>query len=191
MDTARIMAEDVHYVDKEAYTIEDIEGLPEGQRAELIDGRMYMMATPSRIHQKIVMELAWYIKDYIRNKGGECDVYPAPFAVYLNKDSKNYVEPDICVVCDKDKLNDKGCNGAPDWVIEIVSPGNPYMDYVRKLLKYGTAGVREYWLVDYAKNLVTVYNFEHEEMVEHTFSDIVKAGIYEDLEIDFASLDLK
>ena len=72
----------------------------------------------------------------------------APFAVFLNADDKNYVEPDISVICDKSKLTDKGCNGAPDWIIEIVSSGSRRMDYYTKLFKYRTAGVREYWIVD-------------------------------------------
>lgn len=101
-----------------------------------------------------------------------------------------YVEPDISVVCDKDKLNDKGCQGAPDWIIEIVSPSSKQMDYYTKLFKYRSSGVREYWIVDSDKNRITVYSFEIGETYEYTFSDSVKAGIYEDLEIDFSKLDI-
>ena len=111
-----------------------------------------------------------------------------PFAVFLNADDKNYVEPDISVICDRNKLNDRGCNGAPDWMIEIVSPGSQQMDYMIKLFKYRTAGVREYWIVDKAKNRITVYNFEKDDMKEYTFTDSVKAGIYADLEIDFSKI---
>ena len=142
-----------------SYTIEDIYVLPDGQRAELIDGTMYMMAPPKRIHQEIVIELSTVINTYIKNKRGECKVYPAPFAVFLNSDDKNYVEPDISVICDKTKLTDDGCNGAPDWIIEVVSPSSRRMDYILKLFKYRSAGVREYWIVDPDKNRVTVYNF--------------------------------
>ena len=102
------------------YTIEDIYALPEGKRAELIDGQMYMMAAPSRTHQRICLALLRKIADYIDKKGGSCEVDIAPFAVFLNADDKTYVEPDISVICDKEKLNDKGCNGAPYWIIEIV-----------------------------------------------------------------------
>lgn len=70
----------------------------------------------------------------------------APFAVFLNENNKNYVEPDINVICDKNKLSDRGCEGAPDWVIEIVSPGSRRMDYAIKLFKYRSAGVQEYWI---------------------------------------------
>lgn len=72
------------------------------------------------------------------------------------------MEPDISVVCDKNKLNDKGCNGAPNWIIEIVSPGSQRMDYMIKLFKYRTSGVREYWIVDSKDETVTVYDFEHD-----------------------------
>ncbi len=172
------------------YTIDDIYALPEGKRAELIDGQMYMMATPSTKHQRLVKEFTYQIENYIRGKNGDCEVLPAPFAVFLNADNKTYVEPDISVICDKDKLNDKGCNGAPDWIIEIVSPTSSRMDYVIKLFKYRSAGVKEYWIVDFDKNRISVWNLENEDMFEYTFSDIVKAGIYEDLEIDFSKIDI-
>ena len=106
---------------KSRYTIKDIYALPEGERAELINGRIYAMAPPNRLHQKLVMELSHIIKSYIEKNNGECEVYPSPFAVFLNKDEKTYVEPDISVIRDKDKLNDRGCAGAPDFVIEVVS----------------------------------------------------------------------
>lgn len=172
------------------HTIADIYALPEGTRAELIDGVMYMMAPPNRRHQDISFSLSRKIADYIDSKHGSCKVYPAPFAVFLNADDKNYVEPDISVICDRSKLNDKGCTGAPDWVVEIVSPGSRRMDYFTKLFKYRTAGVREYWLVDPDKNRITVYSFESEDTMEYSFSDSVKACIYPDFEIDFRSLNL-
>lgn len=172
------------------YTTDDIYALPDGQRAELVDGHIYYMAPPSRTHQLICGELFAIIHNYIRSKGGLCETYIAPFAVFLNKDDKNYVEPDISVICDKDKLTDKGCVGAPDWIIEIVSPSSRRMDYSIKLFKYRTAGVREYWIVDREKNRITVYDLEHDDMNEYAFTDIVKTGIYQDLSIDFRSLNL-
>ena len=175
----------------EYYTIEDIYALPEGQRAELIDGQIYMMVTPSMVHQRIVMRLSATIWDYIRSHNGDCEVFPAPFAVFLNADDKTYVEPDISVICDNNKLNDKGCNGAPDWIIEIVSPSSRSMDFYKKLLKYRTAGVREYWIVDYEKKQIMVYNFESDEMTYYTFDDKIKAGIYENFEVDFSEIKLE
>ena len=94
------------------------------------------------------------------------------------------------VICDKNKLDDKGCKGAPDWIIEIVSPGSRQMDYYTKLFKYRTAQVREYWIVDPTKNFIMVYNFEYGTAEQYTFSDILKAGIFEDLSIDFSQLDI-
>ena len=173
------------------YTIEDIYNLPDGQRAELIDGELYMMATPSMIHQRIVMEVSFRIRDYIGRKKGDCEVFPEPFAVFLNSSNEIYVEPDISVICDKNKLTEEGCKGAPDWIIEIVSPSSRPMDYVKKLLKYGTAGVREYWIVDPMKQRVTVYNFEQDTVEEYSFSDKIRAGIYDDLEIDFSGISME
>lgn len=168
---------------EDIYTIEDIYALPDGVRAELIDGKIYYMAPPSWKHQHISGYLFSQIYNYIRNSNGQCEVLAAPFAVFLNKDDINYVEPDISVICDKTKLDEKGCHGAPDWVIEIVSPGNKPMDYFTKLFKYRTAGVREYWIVDPAKEMVTVYRFEKETMEEYSFEEDVPAGIYEDFAI--------
>lgn len=171
-----------------SYTINDIYNLPEGSRAELIDGQIYYMAPPNRKHQTIARELFSAIDSYIKSKDGSCESFFAPFAVFLNEDDANYVEPDISVICDSDKLNEKGCSGAPDWIIEIVSPGSRRMDYFTKLFKYRTAGVREYWIVDPEKNRILVYDFESENTGDYTFSDTVKAGIYEDLYIDFSGI---
>ena len=171
------------------YTTEDIFALPEGERAELIDGRLYNMAPPSRIHQEILMELSATLRDYIRKNTGNCKVYPAPFAVFLGEDNKNYVEPDISVICDKNKLTDKGCNGAPDFVIEIVSPSSQRMDYQIKLFKYRTAGVKEYWIVNPSTQTTTVYGFEHDENSgQYSFEETIKAGLFKDLEIRIADL---
>ena len=175
---------------EETYTIDDIYALPEGERAELIDGHMYMMAPPSRKHQKISMELSSLIREYIRSHKGKCEVYAAPFAVYLDERSSTYVEPDISVICNPDKLDDRGCKGAPDWIIEIVSPASKQMDYYTKLFKYRNTGVREYWIVDPSKNLIVVYNFELGETEQYTLQDSIKVGIYADLVIDFKSMEL-
>lgn len=163
----------------EYYTIEDIYALPEGERAELIDGKIYNMAPPNTRHQRLLNFISTEINMYIRENNGECEVFPAPFAVFLNKDDKNYVEPDISVICDKDKITDKGCVGAPDWIIEVVSPSSRKMDYYKKLFKYRTAGVREYWVVDPDRKIVTVYEFEHDNMEEYSFDEDVPVGIYE------------
>lgn len=172
------------------YTIDDIYALPDGERAELIDGAIYYMDPPSRKHQKISFKLSRIIADYIDQKGGSCEVYPAPFAVFLNEDDRNYVEPDISVICDTNKLDSRGCNGAPDWIIEIVSPGSRRMDYSTKLFKYRSAGVREYWLVDPDKDRIMVWHFETDNAEDYTFKDCVTSNIYGDLSIDFSRLDI-
>ncbi|MBD5518346.1 MAG: Uma2 family endonuclease [Lachnospiraceae bacterium] len=168
-----------------SYTVADIEALPEGQRAELIDGEMFMMASPTLTHQELLVRISANIWNYISGHKGECRVLPAPFAVYIKNDDRHYVEPDISVICDEKKLDEKGCHGAPDWVIEIVSPTSGQMDYVRKFALYQTAGVREYWIVDPQQETVTVYDLEHGgEAVEYSFSERIKVGIYEDLTIE-------
>jgi Uma2 family endonuclease len=146
------------------------------------------MAPPSSEHQRISGELYFRIKDYIRRKGGSCEIFAAPFAVFPNEDDTNYVEPDLSIICDKSKIDNKGCHGAPDWIIEIVSLGSQKMDYLTKLLKYESSGVREYWIVDPVNGRIMVYHFELDDMKSYTLDDTVKAGIYEDLEIDFSTL---
>lgn len=173
------------------YTEDDYYNLPENIRAELIDGRLiYNQAAPSRIHQTILMELSGTIRDYIRSQKGPCRVYPAPFAVKLFDDGKNIVEPDISVICDRRKLTDRGCTGAPDWIIEIVSPSSRTMDYYSKLFKYRTAGVREYWIVDPERNLTTVYDFQNDRADNYTFADDIPAGIYPGFSINLSLLDI-
>ena len=161
------------------YTIKDIDALPDGQRAELIDGQIYNMSAPNTKHQRLVMYLSNSIFNYIETNNGDCEVFPAPFAVFLDADDKTYVEPDISVICDPEKLTDKGCNGAPDWIIEIVSQSSRYMDYMRKLLKYEAAGVREYWIVDPDKERVMVYDFKQETTMEYSYGEEIPVAIYE------------
>lgn len=170
-------------------TINDIYSLPDGSRAELIDGQIYYMAPPTREHQRIAGEIFAAIREYINTHNGTCEVDIAPFAVFLDKDDeKNYVEPDISVICDPNKLTDKGCFGAPDWIIEIVSSSSRRMDYFIKLFKYRTAGVREYWIVDSDKKRITVYDFESEDTKDYSFADSVKVSIYDDLYINFSDI---
>lgn len=171
------------------YTSEDYWNLPEGQRAELIDGKLYAMAPPNRIHQKLVSRLTQTIGSFIDSGKGTCEVYPAPFAVNLNMNDKIWVEPDISVICDRKKLSDRGCEGAPDWIIEIVSPGNPKNDYTIKLFKYRTAGVREYWIVNPMKEVIQVYIFEGmEDSDVYSFYDEISVHIFDGLTIKISDL---
>ena len=174
---------------EKTYTIEDIYALPDGQRAELIDGQIYNMAPPNFLHQKLVMELSAAIHQYIKSKKGNCEVLPAPFAIFLNQDNQNYVEPDISIVCDKNKLDKQGCNGAPDWIIEIISPSTERLDCGIKLFKYRSAGVREYWMVNPTLRTVTVYDFEHNEKTkQYSFDDDIPSCIFQDFSTHIANL---
>lgn len=175
---------------QEFYSEEDYYNIPEDTRAEIIDGRIYYQAAPSRVHQKILSELHITIGQYIKSKGGSCQIYPAPFAVKLFGDRTTIVEPDISVICDNSKLTDRGCTGAPDWIIEIISPGTASHDYIRKLNLYADAGVREYWIVDPLEQAVFVYYLEEDKFrtVAHTFRDKIKVNIYDDLYINFADV---
>lgn len=171
------------------YTVADIEALPEEVRVELIDGELFIMEAPEFDHQDILMGLSFQIELYIQRKKGKCRVVPAPFGVYIKKDIHNYVMPDISLICDEGKLERKGCKGAPDLVIEIVSPSSRKMDYIRKLALYQESGVREYWIVDPKSAQVTIYGPEHGDMpVQRSFSERIKVGVYDDLYLDLANL---
>lgn len=176
---------------KKHFTIEDFYNIPEDIRAELINGQIIYMASPSTQHQIISGELYFSIADYLKSKGGTCRVLAAPFSVQLRKEDDTVVEPDISVICDTDKINERGCLGAPDWIIEIVSPSNPSHDYITKLSLYHDAGVREYWIVDPQNKDIYIYNMEGETFMlnAYSFHDTVKVGIYNDLSIDFSSLN--
>ncbi len=168
---------------EQRYTVDDIYALPDGERAELIDGRIYDMAPPSWSHQKISRKLHQAIANYIDGNHGQCEALAAPFAVFLEGDDRNYVEPDISVICDLSKLDEQGCHGAPDWIIEIASPGSKSRDYMTKLFKYRTAGVKEYWIVDLEKQQVMVYRFENDIMGQYDFGKDIPSGIFEGFSI--------
>jgi len=148
------------------YTLEDYYDMPEERRVELIDGVIYDMATPSPIHQKLAMELSRPIEEYIRKKKGNCIVFGAPVDTRILKDNKTMVQPDVMVVCDRNKLTHHGVEGAPDLIVEILSPSTKRKDMTVKLSKYIEAGVREYWLVDPEKKKVLVYLSEEETLME-------------------------
>lgn len=171
------------------YTSEDYWNLPEGEHAELIDGQLYAMAPLSPIHQELSVALASEIRNYIKRNAGDCKVYPAPFAVKLTADDDTWVEPDISVICDKNKITDRGCTGAPDFIIEIVSPSSRKMDYNKKNTLYMEAGVREYWIVDPEKERTTIYRYEEDAApIIISFSQSISVGIYTDLNINISDL---
>lgn len=174
----------------EYMTLEQYEKLPENVRVEIFEDIAYDMAGASSTHQRISMRLSTILNNYIMEKDGKCEVFHAPYDVKLSDDPLTIVQPDIMVICDPEKIDEKRCNGAPDFIIEIVSPGNPENDYVRKLYYYEKSGVREYWIVDPERKIVTVNDFAHGVLsVQHDFSETVKVNIYEDLEIDFKEVE--
>ncbi|MCC8125999.1 MAG: Uma2 family endonuclease [Clostridiales bacterium] len=171
------------------YTSDDYWNLPEHCRAELIDGQFYDMAPPGLGHQRLIAQLTRIIGNYIASHRGDCEVIPAPFAVNLDASDKNWVEPDISVICDKSKLTEKECIGAPDWIIEVVSPGSRKHDYSRKNMLYLEAGVREYWIVDPDKGRTTVYRYEQDAAPTiFAFDQEIEVGIYHGFAITVADL---
>lgn len=171
------------------YTSKDYWNLPDNTHAELIDGELIMMAPPSPMHQEITLAIATEIRNYIRKKNGDCKIYPAPFAVNLSANDETWVEPDISIICDKNKITDRGCNGAPDLIIEIVSPSSRKMDYSTKNVLYSEAGVREYWIVDPAKERTTIYKYEEDAAPTIIpFDQSIAVGIYTDLSITITDL---
>lgn len=174
----------------EPITLEQYEKIPAERRIEVFEGVVYDMASPSQEHQTISMELSTVINSYIKKKSGLCRVFSAPFDVKLNDSPLTIVQPDVMVICDRDKLDGKRCNGAPDFIVEIVSPGNQSDDYVKKLYYYKNYGVREYWIVDPKRKLVIVNYFEGNILsVQYDFYSTVKVNIYDDLYIDFTEID--
>ena len=148
--------------EKNSYTFADMLAWEEDDRFELQDGEIVMMAPPSRIHQEISGELFRQLANFLEGK--KCRVYAAPFAVRLfeedgdtPEDVRTVLEPDISVVCDAGKLDKRGCKGAPDLVIEILSPSTRGNDRLIKFNLYERAGVREYWIVDPDTRIVLVH----------------------------------
>ena len=170
-------------------TLEEYESLPGDARAEVFDGQVYYMASPSQVHQTILLELSSMLNSYVKKNSGGCKVFPAPFDVKLSDSPLVIVQPDIMVVCNDGKLDGKRCNGAPDFIIEIVSPGNPEDDYIRKLYYYKNAGVHEYWIVDYRRKTVTVNYFKKDMLnIQYSFDSTIKVNIYDDLLINFSDI---
>ena len=173
----------------ETITLEQYEALPEDVRVEVFEGIVYDMASPSEIHQTISTELTTILNNYVKSKKGSCRVFHAPFDVKLNENPLTIVQPDLMIICNKDKLDGKRCNGAPDFIIEIASPNNASEDYIRKLFYYKNYGVREYWIVDPRRKTVTINYFEGDIVnVQYSFDSTIKVNIYDDLFINFADI---
>lgn len=187
-------------VENKIYTYEDYLKFADDEVVEIIDGRIFAMApAPSRMHQELITEILYELNSYIKSNNGSCKVYPAPFDVVLKnvdediKHSRNIVQPDISVICDKNKLTDKGCTGSPDMIVEVISPFNPGNDYIKKLSLYQEYKVKEYWIVNPIEKNILVYTLQDNGYAApkiYTFNDKIKVNIFKDLEIDFKSFDV-
>ena len=179
----------------EKMTLEDYLALPDDRRVEMIDGVFYDMAAPTLIHQIISDEIGRCFGDFIKKNRGKCISFTAPVDVQLFHDDKTIVQPDVFVVCDRDKLIKQRVLDVPDLIVEVVSPGSFKMDTWLKLEKYKQAGVREYWIVFPEEKKVLVYLFEKAKEAtdmlpkEYTFADRVPVGIWDDrCEVDFGEI---
>ena len=164
---------------EEEKTIEDYIALPEGTRIELIDGKFYDMAAPTTVHQALCGEIHRLLLDHIENNVGDCMPFIAPTDVQLDCDDRTMVQPDVFVVCDRKKITKARIVGAPDLVIEVISPSRVIVDIFIKMQKYKNAGVREYWLVFPEEKEVMVYEFERSDVpVRYSFEDSIPVAIW-------------
>lgn len=172
------------------YTIDDYMALPDDERVELIDGMFYYMEAPTTIHQLIGSEIHMVLRDFIRKNHGDCIPFSAPTDVQLDCDDRTIVQPDVFVVCNRDKLNYKRVYGAPDLVVEVLSPSTSKKDGTLKLSKYCNAGVREYWLIDPKKKRIVVYDLENDAFpTVYTFEDEVPVAVFEGkCKVDFKEI---
>ena len=162
------------------YTLEDYLRLPDDQRVELIDGVFYDMAAPTTIHQSIAGFLHKKFLDFVMANKGPCFPFISPVDVQLDCDDKTVVQPDVLVVCDRTKYKNGRVFGAPDLVIEVLSPSTRRKDMQLKMYKYAGAGVREYWMVDPEKKLVVQYDLEHLEIPAiYNFQSVIPVLIWD------------
>ena len=174
------------------YTLDDYYALPDERRVELIDGVFYDMSAPAVIHQKILGELHLLFRECTDAHEGECEVYLAPCDVRLDMDNKTMVQPDLLVICKEYDLGAKRFEGAPDLVLEILSPSTRSKDMLLKLYKYQNAGVKEYWIVDPDHETVLVYDFREDNFYpeKYDFDSVIPIHISDgQCSIDFSRVN--
>ena len=179
---------------KKVYTYADYLTWQFDERVELIKGFIRKMSpAPSRKHQRVSMNLSIKIGNLLARK--PCDFFHAPFDVILPIPSKNQdttvVQPDLCIICDQSKINDKGCYGSPDLIIEILSPFNSKHDVDTKFNLYEEAGVQEYWIVQPSDKLVFLYYLKNNKYIgikPFTEGEILESKIFPDLKINVTDI---
>ena len=188
------MSEAFAIEEKRRFTYADYKAweLKPGERFELINGVAYAMAGPNSLHQEILMELSSQFHVYLRGK--PCKVYPAPYDVRLfyeeDESDDTVVQPDIIIICDEKKRGSEGCRGAPDLVVEILSPSNTAIEMERKLKLYKEAQVREYWIVDPKNKHISIYQLQGGAYLLQTCNsqDIARPGVLPGLEIPLSTI---
>ena len=176
------------------YTYADLQSWNDEKRYEIIDGDLFCMNAPLRIHQKISFDLGRKLADLLEKRG--CEVYLAPFDVRLSetkneKEIINVVQPDISVICDKNKLDEKGCFGAPDLIVEVVSPSSASRDYVKKRRLYEKFGVKEYWIINPEQRFLQIQKLEGNKYVttdSYASEEVVPSSIFPELQIDLSEI---
>ena len=173
-----------------SYTVDDYRALPEERRVELIDGYFYDMAAPTFTHQSISGEISRQIANFIIDRGGSCRPFIAPVDVQLDCDERTMVQPDVGIICHEERIQHFGVYGAPDFLVEVLSPSTRLKDSIKKLDKYLEAGVREYWILDPYQKRLLVYFFESEVYPKiYGLDQPVPINIYDGaLFIDFSNI---
>ena len=167
-----------HYTRQGQYTLTDYYALPDEQRVELIDGVLYDMATPTYAHQFIAGDVYAQMLAFHNQRKGPCIPMIAPFDVQLDRDDKTMMQPDVLIVCDRSKIIRRCVFGAPDLVVEVLSPSTRKKDMSLKLSKYISAGVREYWIIEPDTRKVVVHNFDLGTINIYSFTDQIPVGIW-------------
>ena len=175
---------------KDNYTYQDYLSWETDVRYEILDGVAYALAAPATIHQRILRRLSSQLDSFLKDK--KCELFFAPFDVRLEAQiyDTNVVQPDLLVVCDQSKIDDKGCNGVPDFIIEILSPSSIQIDMLKKYNIYLRMGVREYWIVDPENKIVHTYTLKDGNYIANIYGvdNVVSSQVLEGCDIKLAEI---